>query len=140
MTFFSPLDPLLVLMMALVHVLLLLRFAEGDSRILQQKLTRDRLKRLQSDGMVSALLAALNPVSPDGSEARAALALARKLAAAGRDRQAMAAAMNTHWRDIYDLANLVAARHMRNQTPATFPEPIVERIKPHSSAMVFDHM
>jgi acyl-CoA oxidase len=36
----------------LVDMLLCCKFAEGDSRILQQKLSRDRLRRLQKDGVL----------------------------------------------------------------------------------------
>jgi hypothetical protein len=52
----------------LVDMFLCCKFAEGDSRILQQKLTRDRLKRLRSmsgpDGLVATMTAFLNPFSP----------------------------------------------------------------------------
>ena len=43
----------------------------------------------------------------DGPEARAAVSLLRKLSAA-KGRAAMAAAMDTHWREIYEVADLIA--------------------------------
>lgn len=105
------------------------KFAEGDSRILQQKLMRDRLKKLKADGLVESVLSAMNPVSADAAEARAALLLAQKLAPAGRDRNKMAAKMNEHWEEIYALSELIADRHIRTVPGMDFPEPIVERIK-----------
>jgi hypothetical protein len=111
---------------------------EGDTRILQQKLTRDRLKALKDGGLAATLLVALNPLSSDGAEARAALLLARKLAPAGRDRTKMAAKMDKHWRDIYALADMIADRHVREQKGIDFPEPIVERIKAFSPKFDFN--
>jgi acyl-CoA oxidase len=117
----------------LIDMLLCCKFAEGDSRILQQKLTRDRLKQLQKAGMGSALASL---VSPDSAETMAALRLARKLAPAGRDLEKLSAAMNTHWREIYDLADHIAERHIRSGAPGQF-EPTVERLIPAEA--VYDH-
>jgi acyl-CoA oxidase len=113
----------------LVDMYLCCKFAEGDSRILQQKLTRDRLKKLQKGGVVAGVLQAINPMDSESSEAMTALMLGQKLAPAGRDRKKMAALMEEHWEEIYTLADQVAARHVRTQVPSTFPEEIVDRLE-----------
>ena len=113
----------------LVDMYLCCKFAEGDSRILQQKLTRDRLKKLQKGGVVAGVLQAINPMDSESSEAMTALMLGQKLAPAGRDREKMAALMEEHWEEIYTLADQVAARHVRTQIPSTFPEEIVDRLE-----------
>lgn len=115
----------------LVDMLLTCKFAEGDSRILQMKLTRDRLKKTQkagAAGLVSAIF--------DG-EARASLSLGKKLAAAGRDLPKLAAAMDANWQEVYGLADMVAARHIATGRKGEFLEPCVERLK--GAATSFDH-
>ena len=121
----------------LADMLLCCKFAEGDSRILQQKLARDRLRALQRRGLVGAAADALLP-GPDAAEARAALRLARALAPAGRDRDKLAAAMDANWREVYELAELVADRHIRDAAQGVeFPEgPVVERFR--AAATGFD--
>ena len=113
----------------LVDMLLCCKFAEGDSRILQQKLTRDRLKRLQRGGvrgMASALLS-----SDLRNETVAAISLARKLQPAGRDAQKLGKAMDDNWRQVYDLADMIAARHVRTGARGAFVEgATVERLLP----------
>ena len=89
----------------LADMLLCCKFAEGDSRILQQKLTRDRLKALQKGGVVAELAKLFGDES---AEARAAINLARKLAPAGRDLTKMAAAMDENWKEVYELAEVWA--------------------------------
>jgi len=111
----------------LVDMLLCCKFAEGDSRILQQKLARDRLRALQKGGAAAALGGLF---SSDRAETFAAISLARKLAPAGRDVDKLAAAMNENWREIYDLAELIADRHIRNGTKSKFVETAVERLRP----------
>jgi len=113
----------------LVDMLLCCKFAEGDSRILQQKLARDRLRKLQKGGALSALGGIFGA---DRTETVAALSLARKLAPAGRDIEKLAAAMNENWREIYDLADLIADRHLRTGARSAFLEPPVERLRPAS--------
>lgn len=128
----------------LVDMLLTCKFAEGDSRILQQKLARDRLKRLQRGGLTGAVADIIGASSSGDNmqmqftETMAAMALARKLAPAGRDVQKMANAMDANWRDIYGLADLVCARHI-SQSPKdqTFVEPIVQRLT--GASVEFDH-
>lgn len=67
-----------------------------------------------------------------------ALRLAQKLAPAGRDAQRLAAAMDAHWRDIYALADHVAARHIRDGPRGAFLEgPTVQRMRTASTA--YDH-
>lgn len=119
----------------LADMLLCCKFAEGDSRILQQKLARDRMKAFQKGGMLLALMELLSP--SESSETLAAMSLGRKLASAGRDASKLAKAMDENWREIYHLADLVAARHMRTGVSDTFMEPQVERLRPASTH--FDH-
>jgi hypothetical protein len=112
----------------LMDMLLCCKFAEGDSRILQMKLMRDRLKRVQKEGPLSTALSIVNG-SGDGKEAMAALQLAQKLAPAGRDVQKLNKLMTQHWQDIYKLAELVEDRIIRNTKPASFVEgEIVDRL------------
>ncbi|GMH86158.1 hypothetical protein TrST_g2029 [Triparma strigata] len=110
----------------LMDMLLCCKFAEGDSRILQMKLARDRLKKVKKDGPVSTLMSALT----GDSEAMAALNLARKLAPAGRDLAKMESAFNDNWKDIYSLAEMVQDRHMKDQKGIPFAEDIVQRLMP----------
>lgn len=112
----------------LVDMFLCCKFAEGDSRILQQKLMRDRLKKMKNDGAATTLLKAVNPFSDEQAEAAVALSLGQKLQAAGRDREKMAQLMEEHWEQIYELANKVEERIIRTTPPSAFPEPIVERL------------
>merc|ERR1711871_1807564 len=117
----------------LVDMLLCCKFAEGDSRILQQKLARDRLLALKKGGIGSAISQAL---SGDINEARGVIKLARALQPAGRDREKLAAAMDANWKLIYDLADKIADRHVRDGRKSKFVEPIVERLQP--AATTFD--
>jgi len=104
----------------LADMLLCCKFAEGDSRILQQKLSRDRLKQLQKGGLASAAAGLLSP--SDHAEVRVAISLARALQPAGRDPTKLAKAMDESWREIYHLADLVAERHIRTGTRGYFLE------------------
>jgi len=117
----------------LMDMFLCCKFAEGDSRILQMKLMRDRLKKVKQQGPASALVSALVP-GTDRAESMAALSLARKLAPAGRDLEKMQALMDEHWREIYELADMVADRHQRDGKKSEFCEPIVNRFWPSSSS------
>ena len=120
----------------LFDMLLCCKFAEGDSRILQQKLSRGRLQQLKREGVARAT-ASLLSFSADSTEVMAALRLGRKLSAAARDPAKLEAAMDASWREIYDLADLVAARHVRTGPRSVFPEPKVERLLPATAT--FDH-
>lgn len=97
----------------LMDMLLCCKFAEGDSRILQMKLMRDRLKKVKKGGPVGELLNALG----GDREAWEALNLARKLNV-GRDLDKMNDAMVENWADIYQLSELIEERIMR-QTPGS---------------------
>jgi len=111
----------------LVDMLLCCKFAEGDSRILQQKIARDRLKRVQKGGLAGNLS---DMVSGDFAETLAALKLGQKLAPAGRDFNKLADLMDENWSEIYDLADMVCDRHIANSPKgAAFIEPIVERLQ-----------
>jgi acyl-CoA oxidase len=112
----------------LVDMFLCCKFAEGDSRILQQKLMRDRLKKMKTEGAATTLLKAVNPFSAEQAEAAVALSLGQKLQAAGRDRAKMAQLMEQHWEQIYELSRTVEERIIRTTPPSAFPEPIVERL------------
>lgn len=114
----------------LFDMLLCCKFAEGDSRILQMKLTRDRLKKLKKDGMFAS---ALQIFGSDREEALAALSLASKLAPAGRDLVKMQKAMDDNWKEVYALSELIEERHMRTQKGTAFVEPLVERLTPASN-------
>ena len=113
----------------LMDMLLCCKFAEGDSRILQMKLMRDRLKQVKKDGVIGTLLQM-------NEEAFAALNLARKLAPAGRDLEKMDELMKENWEDIYDLAELIEERHINKVEGEDFMEPIIERLE--AAAVHFD--
>jgi len=121
----------------LVDMLLCCKFAECDSRILQQKLARDRLKALKKGGVFGAISALLHDGPLFDTETLAAMGLARKLAPAGRDVHKLAAAMNEHWRDVYELADLIAFRHMNTGASGAFCEPVIDRLIP--AVTTFDH-
>ena len=95
----------------LMDMLLCCKFAEGDSRILQMKLMRDRLKQVKKDGPLGT---AMQFFGSDGTEAMAALNLARKLAPAGRDLEKMDALMTENWEEIYGLAEIIEERHINS--------------------------
>eukprot|EP01134_Creolimax_fragrantissima_P001952 CFRG1952T1 len=118
----------------LVDMLLTCKFAEGDSRILQQKLARDRLKRVQKGGLGGAIA---DVFSSNSAEAVAALQLARKLAPAGRNLEKMAAALDENWREMYALADMISDRHIATSPGSKFIEPCVNRLK--GAATAFDH-
>ena len=91
------------------------KFAEGDSRVLMQKMARDRLKQFRSDGVVTSVvrdgLGGLLSSAPGAAEASdemwACLALARELSSAS----SMAEAWDAQWQRVYALADRVCDRH-----------------------------
>ena len=117
----------------LVDMFLCCKFAEGDSRILQMKLARDRMKRLKKDGVATAVMQSIFD-----EETRIALSLGRKFSAAGKDLDKLADAMNTNWEDMYRLADLVADRIQAKSPKSKFLEPIVERYQPYYREYDFD--
>ena len=54
-----------------------------------------------------------------------------------RDLAKLEEAMDASWREIYDLAELVAERHLKTGPRSAFPEPATERLLP--AGIVFDH-
>jgi len=111
----------------LVDMLLCCKFAEGDSRILQQKLARDRLRKLQRSG-VSGEIGDMF-VGRAFSESVNALKLAQKLAPAGRDIKKLGELMDEHWSDIYELADQICERHINDSPGGQFLEPCVARLR-----------
>lgn len=121
----------------LMDMFLCCKFAEGDSRILQMKLARDRLKRLKNEGLVSALVASV--ASDEAAESRTAISLARKLSPAGRDLERLSKLMDENWEEFYLLADQVSDRIVRNMPKGSFVEgQAVERIKPYYREYDFD--
>lgn len=111
----------------LVDMFFCCKFAEGDSRILQMKLTRDRLKQLKKDGFVKTFLQIFGK---NGKEALAAMRLALKLRPAGRDLKKMDQLFTDNWREIYDLASLIEDRHVDSVPGKHFLEPVTVRFRP----------
>lgn len=111
----------------LIDMFLCCKFAEGDSRILQMKLMRDRLKKLKKDGAFNTLMQVFGN---DGKEALAALKLAQKLQPAGRDLKKMDALFTENWQDIYRLATLIEDRHIASLPGKEFLEPVENRFRP----------
>jgi hypothetical protein len=101
------------------------QFAEGDSRILMQKLTRDRLKRMLKEGTVATLLKCVGS-SNEAVEARLVLQLARKLAPAGRDNALMAKLLDEHWELVYAVADAVAKTHLEEGAKHAASSKLVE--------------
>jgi acyl-CoA oxidase len=110
----------------LMDMLLCCKFAEGDSRILQMKLTSNRLKKLKKEGPVSAVMGLFGS---DREEMWTAMNLARKLAPGAGNLAKMDELFTENWKDIYRLSELVEQRHIANTPPAIFPEPIVNRFR-----------
>ena len=122
----------------LMDMFLCCKFAEGDTRILQMKLARDRLKKLHKNGMLSEMANLFGSTQEARAEGLAALMLAKNLAPAGRDLDKMAIAMDKNWKEVFELAKLIEVRHMKTQKSSTFIEKnIVERLTPASAAFDF---
>ena len=110
----------------LVDMFLCCKFAEGDSRILQQKLARDRLKAVAKGGVGAAVAGAFD------KEGREALLLTSKLKPACRDLKKLAVTMDKNWKDIYALSERIEQRHMRDGVKSLFIESAVQRLAPAS--------
>jgi len=108
-------------------ILLCAKFAEGDSRMLMQKLARDHLKQFQARGALAVVdRFSLDPL------VRAEAALCMKIggrlrAAAAAGAQAVYTAWNECWRDVYALAHIVCDRHQA-QTPAASHDALVSKL------------
>ena len=85
------------------------KFAEGDSRILMQKMARDRFRQFAKDARARGAAAAGAPPQARAREREDALCaeLARALGAAGADKGAQHAAWDESWRTVYALADAV---------------------------------
>jgi len=92
------------------------KFAEGDSRVLMQKMARDRLKQFQKGGM-SAMMERVSLDGHSRMEASLCLKIGRAMSAA-KGPVEMVAAWNSAWREIYALANLICDRHQRTSAPS----------------------
>ena len=103
----------------LVDIFLCCKFAEGDSRILRQKLAQNRLKAVAKGGMGAAVT-------------REALLLTSKRKPAGRDLKKLAVAMDKNWKDNYALSERIEQRHMRDGVKSSFIESAVQRLAPAS--------
>lgn len=103
-------------------ILLCCKFAEGDSRILLQKLARDRLKELQHSSWVSILGKILAGTREESMETLAAMSLARSLQSSinalptkGRkDPVGLFKAWNDNYDKVYALAECVCERHLQS--------------------------
>mmetsp|Transcript_103126 Transcript_103126/g.204830 ORF Transcript_103126/g.204830 Transcript_103126/m.204830 type:complete len:487 (+) Transcript_103126:32-1492(+) len=95
-------------------MLLVTKFAEGDSRILMQKMARDRLRQFQKGGW----RAMADLVSLDGGR-RAEAALCLRIGRALSDAQAggikaVMDAWDREWRNVYRLADLICDRYLQS--------------------------
>ena len=99
-------------------IILCAKFAEGDNRMLMQKLARDHLKQFQARGAVAVLdRFSMNPYIR--AEAALCMKIGGKLrAVASAGAQAIYEAWNESWEDIYALADTVCDRHLAC-SPAT---------------------
>mmetsp|Transcript_7976 Transcript_7976/g.9481 ORF Transcript_7976/g.9481 Transcript_7976/m.9481 type:complete len:514 (+) Transcript_7976:131-1672(+) len=92
-------------------MLLCCKFAEGDSRILMQKMARDELKRAQKSGYVSMTVAVLQSDPVLRNKAIKTLNLARALATAPN----MAEAFAKEWKMVYELAEAICDVHVHRR-------------------------
>ena len=95
-------------------MLLCCKFAEGDSRILLQKIARDELKRVQKAGYF-ALVRRMMLESNARERGRAWKSFS--LGIAVNSASSMAEGFVEHWEKVYDLANAVCDCHIFNECP-----------------------
>mmetsp|Transcript_58286 Transcript_58286/g.159950 ORF Transcript_58286/g.159950 Transcript_58286/m.159950 type:complete len:296 (+) Transcript_58286:759-1646(+) len=81
------------------------KFAEGDSRILMQKMARDRLRRAAKEQK-----AGIAPPPAQAEEAQLCLQLGTALAAAKGDKRLEAQIWDKQWQTVYQLAEATMAR------------------------------
>jgi acyl-CoA oxidase len=100
-------------------ILLCAKFAEGDSRMLMQKLARDHLKAFQARGARAVLdRLSLDPLVR--AEAALCMKIGGKLrAAAAAGAHAVYSAWNASWKDVYALANVVCDAHAAHPPAAS---------------------
>merc|ERR1719210_2578323 len=90
------------------------KFAEGDSRVLMQKMSRDRLKQFQKGGLAE-MVGRLSFDQSRRAEAALCLQIGRALSAAQpKGPAASLAAWNSMWREVYALAELICDRHQKD--------------------------
>ena len=83
------------------------KFAEGDSRVLMQKMARDRLKQFGRDAKARA-----TPPASHATEVAICAQLARALAAAEGDKAVELELWDENWQAVYALAEATMARTM----------------------------
>ena len=81
------------------------KFAEGDSRILMQKMARDRLRRA-----IKEQKAGLTPPASHAAELQLCAELGKAMAAAKGDKRREAELWDEHWQTVYALAEATMAR------------------------------
>ena len=95
-------------------MLLCCKFAEGDSRILLQKIARDELKRVQRAGLPNLLYRMATETNPyELARAKQAFTLVRKLRAA----PSLGQGFEKEWEAVYALAETVCDCHYHNERP-----------------------
>ena len=101
-------------------IILCAKFAEGDSRMLMQKLARDHLKQFQARGALAVIdRFSLDPLVR--SEAALCMKIGGRLrAAAAAGAQAVYTAWNDCSVDVYALANVVCDRHLAQTTASSY--------------------
>jgi len=93
--------------------LLVTKFAEGDSRILMQKMARDRLRQFQKGGW-SSMLQLASIEAPRRAEAALCMKIGRAMnSAKPNDIKALMEAWDSQWRNVYGLAELICDRCIR---------------------------
>lgn len=97
-------------------ILLVTKFAEGDSRILMQKMARDRLRQFQKGGW-AAMGERLSLDERKRAEASLCMRIGGSMNAAKEGGvQALMAAWDSEWRNVYRLADLICDRHVQTYT------------------------
>ena len=90
------------------------KFAEGDSRILMQKMSRDRMKRFQRKGFEEKPPEGVDPVDWD-LENQACMDLQEKMMKiATEEKVDTFAAWDRCWEDVYALSEIIMARTMKS--------------------------
>mmetsp|Transcript_493 Transcript_493/g.1207 ORF Transcript_493/g.1207 Transcript_493/m.1207 type:complete len:163 (-) Transcript_493:335-823(-) len=84
------------------------KFAEGDSRILMQKMARDRYRRAMKEQKAGAA-----PPPAEEEEARLCAQLAEKLGEAKGDKRLEASLWDEQWQTVYALAEATMARTLK---------------------------
>jgi len=94
-----------------IQWLLMCQFAEGDTRILMQKLARDSMKAYQKSSWTDAGKDIVFGTSAEQQEMKVRFQLSRALSAAATPQDA-GRLWNENYELVYELANAVCARHI----------------------------